>query len=183
MKHNIGDCPVSNRNLNNKTSLCIEEPSLTEGQSYVIKIIALNEVGLSTSLTSSTFIIDTTEPDIGEIKVSNPLGNHYMFVSSNIIARWSGFVDLESGISNNYVCLGRKPMTCDVSKLKAVVNTSSYAWYNLSLVHNEEYFVSLMSVNNAGLSTNLTASQPVTVDKTGRLKNNRKLVLSIFLKC
>ncbi len=165
-KHN---CAIPARNLNNRTSICIEDPAITEGQSYIIRITATNQVGLSSTVDSPKFIIDTTEPDIGEITALNPLGDEYDFVSSAILASWHGFVDLESGVFDYSVCIGTEPAMCDVTELVSVGNASSYTWYNLSLVHDDEYFVSIKSVNNAGLSTNFTASQPIAVDTTGKI--------------
>ena len=167
LEHNIRNCPIEARHLNNKTSLCIEEPPVIEGESYIVRITATNQVGLSSTLDSPVFIIDTTEPDIGEITALNPLGSEHRFVSSAILAHWNGFIDRESGVSGYSVCVGSKPMLCDVTELVSVWKTSSYVWYNLSLVHDEDYFVSIKSINNAGVSTNFTASQPIAVDRTG----------------
>ena len=168
-EHSKHNCPIQTRDLNNRTSICIEEPPITEGQSYIITIVATNQVGLSSNADSRQFIVDTTQPDIGEITAGNPLGSQYDFVSSSILASWYGFIDFESGVSGYYVCIGTEPLSCDVTELISVGNASSYTWSNLSLVHNEEYFVSIKTANNAGLSTNLTASQPISVDTTGKL--------------
>ena len=167
LENNKPDCPISARDLNNRTSICIEEPAITEGQSYTIIITATNYVGLSSTAESPAFIIDTSEPDIGGITASNPLGDQYHFISSAILANWYGFIDPESGVLDYSACLGTEPALCDVTELVSVGNASSYTWYNLSLVHNVEYFVSIKSVNIAGLSTNLTASQPISADTTG----------------
>ena len=167
LEHNKQSCPIPTRDLNNRTSVCIEEPEITEGQSYVIKITATNKVGLSSFVDSPAFIFDTSEPDIGNVEALNPFGGQYDFVSSAIVARWHSFIDLETGIDGYSVCVGTAPLLCDVTNLVTVGNTSSYTWYNLSLVHNEEYFVSIQSINKAGVSTNFTASQPIVVDTTG----------------
>ena len=167
LEHNEQNCSIPTRDLNNRTSVCIEEPDVSEGQSYIINIRATNKVGLSTSATSPAFIIDATEPDVGDVVALNPLGKQYDFVSSAILARWHSFIDLETGIHGYSVCVGTAPSLCDVTNLVTVRNTSSYTWYNLSLIHNEEYFVSIKCINNAGISTNFTASQPIAVDITG----------------
>jgi hypothetical protein len=99
----------------------------------------------------------------------NPLGDEYNFVSSAILARWYSFIDFETGVSGYSLCIGTEPTLCDVTELVSVGNASSYTWYNLGLVHDEEYFVSIKCGNNAGLSTNFTASQPISVDTTGTL--------------
>ncbi|XP_028399029.1 uncharacterized protein LOC114522522 [Dendronephthya gigantea] len=166
LENNKQNCPIPTRDLNNRTSMCIEEPDVAEGQSYVINITATNKVGLSTSANSAAFIIDTTEPDVGNVKALNPLGEKYDFVSSAILAQWHGFIDLETGVRGFSVCIGTAPSLCDVTNLVTVGNTSSYTWYNLSLIHNEEYFVSIKSINNAGVSTNFTVSQPISADTT-----------------
>ena len=168
LAHSKHDCPIPARDLNNKTSVCIEEPPITEGQSYIVRITATNHVELSSNADSSVFIIDSTQPNIGEITASNPLGSQYNFVSSSILASWSGFIDPESGVSGYSVCIGRDPFSCDVTDLLSVENATSYTWSNLSLLHNDEYFVSIKAANYAGLSTNFTASQPISADTTGK---------------
>ena len=181
MENNQHNCPISARDLNNRTSICIEKPAITEGQSYTIKITATNYVGLSSTAKSPAFIVDTSEPDIGEITASNPLGDQYHFVSSAILANWHGFIDFESGVSDYSVCVGTQPALCDVTELVCVGNASSYTWYNLSLVHNEEYFVSIKSANSAGLSTNFTASQSISVDSTGTVQFFVQICLFLLL--
>jgi predicted RNA-binding protein with TRAM domain len=161
------NCPIPRRNLNNKTSICIEEPPVTEGETYTFVITATNEVGLSSTSKSSNFVVDTTEPDVGEVIASNPLGEKYSFISSSILARWKSFSDKESGILEYIICIGKEPGLCDLKQSISVGTASQYTWYNLSLVNTEEYFVSIKSVNNAGLFTDYTASDQFTVDRTG----------------
>ncbi len=161
------NCPIFRRNLNSKISICVEEPPVTEGKAYVIVITATNEVGLSSTSKSMNFLIDTTEPDVGEIIASNPLGKEYCFLSSSVLAIWKSFSDKESGISEYLICIGTEPGLCDVKESVSVGKTSQYTWYNLSLVNTEDYFVSIRSVNNAGLFTDYVASDPFTVDTTG----------------
>ena len=168
-KMNRNSCPIPQRNLNNKTSICIEEPPVIEGETYIVVIAATNEVRLSSTSKSSNFLIDTTEPDVGEIIASNPLGKTYSFISSSILASWKSFSDKESGISEYLICIGRKPGLCDLKESVSVGKASQYTWYNLSLVNTEEYFVSIKSVNNAELFTDYIASDPFTVDTTGML--------------
>ena len=130
-------------------------------------ITATNEVGLSSTSKSTNFVIDTTEPDVGEIIASNPLGVEYSFISSSILARWSGFSDKESGIAEYFVCIGKEPGLCDLKESVSVGKATEYAWHDLNLNTTEEYFVSIKSMNNAGLFTDYTASDPLSVDITG----------------
>ena len=162
------NCPISQRNLNKKTSICIEDPPITEGETYIIVVIATNQVGLSSSSKSTHFVIDTTEPNIGEIIASNPLEGNYNYISSTLLARWKGFSDKESGISEYHICVGIEPGLCDIKESVSVGKASQYKWSNLSLVSIEEYFVSIRSINNAGLSTDYVTSDPFVVDTTGR---------------
>jgi hypothetical protein len=164
---NKNRCPISGRNLNNKTSICIEEPPVTEGETYLIFIKAINEVGLSSSSKSTHFVIDTTEPNIGEIIASNPLGGNYDFISSTLLARWKGFSDKESRISEYHVCVGTEPALCDLSV--SIGKALQHTWYNLNLDSTKEYFVSIKCTNNAGLSTGYVSSDPIAVDTTGTI--------------
>jgi hypothetical protein len=164
---NSDRCPISRRNLNNETFICIEEPPVTEGEAYIVFITATNIVGLVSYSKSTHFVIDTTEPNIGEIIVSNPLEDNYRFISSSLLAYWKGFSDKESGILEYHICIGLEPGLCDVQESVSVGKSSQHTWYNLSLVNTEEYFVSIRSVNNAGLSTGYVTSDPFSVDTTG----------------
>jgi hypothetical protein len=167
MKTKKDNCPIPRRNLNNKTSICIEEPPVTEGETYIIIITATNEVGLSSTSQSTHFVFDTTEPDVGEVIASNPSAEKYSFISSSVLARWKSFSDKESGISEYLICIGREPGLCDLKQSVSVGKASQHTWYNLSLVNTEEYFVSIRSANNAGLLTDYITSDPLTVDTTG----------------
>ena len=118
---------------------------------------------------STHFAFDTTEPDVGEVITSNPLGKEYSFISSSILARWKGFSDKESGILEYLVCIGTEPGLCDIKESISVGKASEYTWHNLSLVSTEEYYVSIRSVNNAGLFTDYVTSDPFIVDTTGIL--------------
>ena len=164
---NTNSCPILRRSLNNKTAICLEEPPVTEGEIYIFIVTATNVVDLSSTSKSTHFVIDTTEPDVGEIITSNPLGKEYSLISSSVLARWNGFSDKESGIADYHVCIGKEPGLCDIEESVSVGKTSQYTWYNLSLVSTEKYFVSIRSVNNAGLFTDYVASDPFTADTTG----------------
>ena len=161
------NCPILRRDLNNKTSICLEKAPVIEGEIYTIVITATNEVGLSSMSKSTHFVIDTTEPDVGEVIVFNPLGEEYSFISSSLSARWKGFSDKESGVSEYLICIGKEPGLCDIKESVSVGKGCRYTWYNLSLVPSEDYFVSIRSVNNAGLFTDYVTSDPFTVDTTG----------------
>ena len=160
-------CPIFRRNLNNKTSICLKEAPVIEGEIYTVVITATNEVGLSSTSKSTHFVVDTTEPDVGEVITFNPLGEEYSFISSSITAGWKRFSDKESGMSEYLVCIGKEPGLCDIKESVSVGKASQYTWNNLSLVSTEEYFVSIRSVNNARLFTDYLASDPFTVDTTG----------------
>ena len=166
---NTNNCPILRRNLNNKTSICVEEPPVTEGELYTVVITATNEAGLSSISKSAHFVVDTTEPDVGEVSASNPLEEEYNFISSSITADWKRFSDKESGIANYFICIGKEPGLCDIEESVSVGKASRYTWRNLCLVSTEEYFVSIRSVNNAGLFTDYVASDPFTADTTGLL--------------
>ena len=164
---NKKNCPISRRNLNKKTSICLEEPPVVEGDNYILMITATNEVGLSCTSKSLHFVIDTTEPDVGEVIAFNPFGEEYSFISSSVIARWNSFSDKESGIAKYLACIGKEPGLCDTKESVLVGKTTQYTWRNVNLNATEEYFVSIKSVNNAGLYTDYAASDPFSVDITG----------------
>lgn len=169
LENDDNTCIIPYRDLNNRTSICVEDAPVIDGEKYFIKIEATNQVGLSSMAESTRFIVDTTEPSIGDITASNPLGGRFGFISAELLAQWDGFVDLESGIMEYFVCVGTAPGLCDTVELVSAGNISRHTWSNLNLTHNEEYFVSIKALNKADLFTNFTSSDPVTVDKTGKL--------------
>ena len=160
-------CPIKDLDLHNRTSVCIDDPPFEEGVKYFVKIQATNFVVLSSTAVSPLLLVDTTEPDVGEVTVLNPKGEIFSFISSELLAQWNGFVDRESTITEYFTCVGTEPGLCDAAELVSAGNMSRYRWSALNLTHNEEYFVSLKAINSADLSSNFSFSEPISVDRTG----------------
>lgn len=164
---NQQNCSVKRQSVNNQTSLCIEKPPIIEGQKYIIQILATNEVGLVSTAASKPFTLDNSPPDIGVITVSNTIGKQFDFISTSLLTEWNGFIDRESGIKEYRVCVGTEPGLCNITNNATVGNVFHHTWYNLSLLNSEDYFVSIWSINNAGLSSDYISSEPFSVDTTG----------------
>ena len=162
-------CPISERDLNNRTSVCIEEPPVAEGVKYFVRVKAKNKLGYSSTVDSSPFIIDTTPPNIGQVIVSNLKDRNLEFISTDLLVKWTGFNDVESSISEFLLCIGTNPGMCDTTELISVLNNTKHQWSGLNFLSGNEYFVSVKAINNAGLSTNFSFSKPFSVDTTGKI--------------
>ena len=162
-------CPISERDVNNRTSVCIEEPPVAEGVKYFVRVKVKNKIGYSSKVDSSPFVIDTTPPNIGQLIISNPKDKNFEFISSDLLVKWDGFNDMESSISEFLLCVGTNPGMCDTTELISVNNNTKHQWSGLNLLSDNEYFVSIKATNNAGLSTNFSFSKPFSVDTTGKI--------------
>ena len=78
---------------------------------------------------------------------------------------WGSFYDPESELSGYKICLGKSQGECDeIDNVPVGLNTT-YSFHNLSLRHEEKYFVSVTASNMVGLSTKIT-SNSIKVDLT-----------------
>ena len=139
---------------------------------YTTKIRVENNVGLFTELYSDGFVVDTTPPFMGEIiylDSSSPRAEEAEehFSHSLIAVKWNGFWDKGSGIHTFYVCVGTQPGQCNIKNFTEVRNCTTYKFQDLPLVQGETYFVSVVAENAAGLSSEVTTSDGIFVDKTG----------------
>ena len=162
-------CPISERDLNNRTSVCIEEPPVAEGVKYFVRVMIKNIIGHSSTVDSSLIIIDTTPPNVGNIIISNPKDRNYEYISTDILVEWNGFNDVESSISKFELCVGTNPGRCDTTDLISFYNNTKHQWSGLNTANKKEYFVSIKATNNARLSTNFSFSAPFSVDTTGKI--------------
>lgn len=167
---NEHDCPISERDLTNRTSVCIEEPPVGEGIKYFVRVKIENKLGHSSTVDSSLFVIDTTPPNVGNIIISNPKDRNFEYISTDILVEWDGFNDVESSISEFKICVGTNPGRCDTTDLISLHNDTKHQWSGLNTANNKEYFVSIKATNNAGLSTNFSFSAPFSVDTTGKVR-------------
>ena len=169
------DCLLYDLDVGNQTFICLADLQFKNGNRYVTKVRAENNIGLSTELYSDGFVIDSTPPLMGEIiyvQNSSPVVKEAeeRFTHSKIAVQWKGFWDKESGIHASYVCIGTQPGECNIKNFTDVGNSTTYTFQDLPLVQGETYFVSVKAENGAGLTGDTETSAGIVVDKTGWLQ-------------
>ena len=160
-------------------------------QSYFIRLTQLLATGTTTTSDSFPFSIDYTSPEAGS--VYDGLGSDdsrncssnttfsseqqctsrsfsetdidYTNITNEISARWLDFRDNESNIAHYFWCIGSSPFADDIMQCENATNSQNRTLTGLSLQHNDEYYVTVLVCNYAGLCT-AKSSDGVLVDST-----------------
>ena len=178
----------------------MESLSLKPGSFYRLVLRGTNEAGLQSIIKTNGFRPDETPPYCrgSVIDVINETGTHDVdFVGDlkNIQAKWKCF-DYESGISSQFLAIGTYPTGKDVKLFEDIRVLSqtmmesemSYVkFYNLTIIPNKRYHVTVKIINGAGLKKTITsdgilldttpprvASQYIKDGKNGKDKNFTK---------
>ncbi|KAK3612519.1 hypothetical protein CHS0354_024491 [Potamilus streckersoni] len=81
--------------------LFVQYLRLVEGITHYTTVTACNTAGLCTSVTSDGIQIDTSPPVRGKVQDgTDSVDIHYQASNNSIGAKWFGFFDPQSGISN-----------------------------------------------------------------------------------
>ena len=145
--------------------------SLVSGTRYYASVRAVNDAGLTSSISSFNFVVDTTAPSVPV--VSSPY--QYLASTSNVPIQWGiGSTDSESGIGLYQVSLGTSlgaSNTVGWTTVSALATTLN----GLSLTNGTRYYANVRAINNAGLissvssfnfKVDVTASSVPTVSNT-----------------
>ena len=159
--------------------------------SYFIRLTQLSATGTTTTSDSFPFSIDYTSPEAGS--VYDGLGSDdskncssnttfspehqctsrsfsdtdidYTNNTNEISARWLDFGDNESNIAHYFWCIGSSPLADDIMQCENVTNSQNRTVKGVSLRHNDQYYVTVLVCNYAGLCT-AKSSDGVLVDTT-----------------
>ncbi|KAL4218457.1 hypothetical protein ACF0H5_023192 [Mactra antiquata] len=135
--------------------------NVSDGSVVYISVKGFDHAGLSDTVSSQDFVVDTTGPTTGDIIIdtTNHLSKDYL-TSNEMTVRFAGFIDDHSGISHYRLGVGSQPFTTDVISLfDWYDNSFSLDFTNVNLIDGHDYFVFVQAVNRAGLkSTALTKS-------------------------
>ena len=145
-------------------SAALGDVALPHGQPVYVTVVSRNDEGLKTPVTSS-FVADTTGPYItvrdGNESHSGDVSHQWQ---TNRIQAVLAVTD-ESPVTSTSWAIGTTPGGTDVQDY---VN-SGYATQlenpNVNLRHNQQYFVSVMSINSLGI-TSTKSTNGVLVDTT-----------------
>ena len=141
---------------------------------YSAHVKCINNAGLF-SMSSTLFVIDNTPPfSKGPIVAGvSPYGFfQYQSDNTSITASWPPFADDESNVESYFCAIGSEPYKDDIIPFENVGLATELTETNLRLSHGETYFITVISRNQAGLSSNITSlglkidtSQPLAESK------------------
>ncbi|KAL4218491.1 hypothetical protein ACF0H5_023225 [Mactra antiquata] len=119
--------------------------NVSDGSVVYISVKGFDHVGLSDTVSSQDFVVDTTGPTSGDIIIDTTkhLSKDYL-TSNEMTVRFAGFIDDHSGISHYRLGVGSQPFTTDVMSLfDCYDNSFSLDFTNLNLIDGHDYFVSV----------------------------------------
>ena len=126
---------------------------------YNVSVECINNAGLASS-SSSVFIIDSTPPfQTGPIVAGISRDSAFQYQSDNksIKASWPPFKDPESGIEKYYVAIGTQPFQDDIVTFENVFLATRLTKIGLTLSQGDVYYITVVAINLAGLSTNVSS--------------------------
>jgi len=140
---------------------------------YNFSIECMNNAGLATS-SSSMFVIDNTPPiPLGPVVAGVSRDGNFQYQSDDksISASWPSFTDQESGIKNYYVAIGTEPYQENVVGFENVYLATRITKNGLSLSQGGVYYITVIAINLAGLSANVS-SAGLKIDTSSPLAEN-----------
>ena len=163
----------------NSTSgfMMIPENVLFVRGQYNISACCVNNANLASS-SKSVFIVDNTPPvQSGPVVtgISCDGALHYQSDDKSIEGSWPPFTDAESGIQRYYVAIGSQPYKDDIVGFENVYLATRIKRTDLTLSQGVVYYITVVAVNRAGLSTNIS-SLGLLIDKTPPLADNADII-------
>ncbi|PAA79170.1 hypothetical protein BOX15_Mlig005162g2, partial [Macrostomum lignano] len=145
------------------------------GQRYFSTVTALDENGLSVSVSSDGFVLDLDNPSTG--LVFNSIGHSNSKYSSDqttLSCSWHSFFDRESYIKSYSACItsSNDASKCDVADWKNVKFEQRATWKG-PWHHGSTYFCRAKAVDAADRSSEAITSPGVTIDTTPAIAANR----------
>lgn len=131
---------------------------------YYITIEAITASGRHITSSSNGVTIDTTPPEVVspiehfDVSFSTVIPTRFQGNNNTISARWL-FRDLQSGIVEYLWAIGTRPFSTDVQSFESVGIATEAVNSNLSSVlqPNTTYYVTVVAINGAGVSSNATS--------------------------
>lgn len=143
--------------------------TLTHGTTYYFTVTAYNTAGLSTSLSSDGFTVDTDYPLEG-IAFNSLKWRNREFQSSNtsMNVSWSGFVDYCSGIDRYYVAISdtNDKIAAETLTFVPVALKTFHSFTDITLQHNKVYYGVVKASDAFGHFSKIVFSPGITIDGT-----------------
>ena len=142
--------------------------TLIAAQHYYFTVIAYNDVGLRTVLSSDGFIVDLDGPNTGMVYNTDRNRNYALqSATSTFDLTWHGFIDLESGVKGYYVALFEDTeVDTVVQEFTYVSIQTSVKLTNLSLMHGKRYFGAVKAINTGDIFSDIVISESKLIDAT-----------------
>ena len=172
-----GDIKFEETSNSSSGFIMIPDNVLFVGGQYNISAYCINNANLA-RLSSSVFIVDNTPPvQSGPVVtgISCDGALHYQSDDKSIEGSWPPFTDAESGIQRYYVAIGSQPYKDDIVGFENVYLATRIKRTDLTLSQGVVYYITVVAVNRAGLSTNIS-SLGLLIDKTPPLADNADII-------
>ncbi|MBI3512179.1 MAG: T9SS type A sorting domain-containing protein [Bacteroidetes bacterium] len=147
---NIGACASCDMRYEN------QNPSSPAGKVRSVVVDAAKNVS---AVQSQNYNIDLSHPSIiNVVNDGTAIDIDTTFNGTQLQANWTNSTDVNSGIANYYFAIGTTPGAADVVAWTNNGNSTSVTATALTLVNLQHYYVSVTSVDAAGMRSNVTAS-------------------------
>ena len=161
------DDVVQVQNVGLQTSKSFRDLHLSHGIQYYFTVVAYNNVGLHTTLTSDGFVVDNEPPVAGVVfNTERHTDSSYQTSNTTFSLSWHGFVDHHSGIKSYYVALGEHDIDEPIVNFTNVGLLSHYTFKNLTLEQGKLYQAFVKASDAAGHFSNATITRKRTIDTT-----------------
>lgn len=165
----LADDVLNKENVGLETKIQLSNLTLTHGTKYYFTVTAYNTAGLSTSLASDGFIVDTDNPLQGiAFNSLNWRNRDFQSSDSSMNVSWSGFVDFCSGIDRYYVAISETNDRVIAKTLTfiPVVLKTSHCFKDIKLQQNKMYYGVVKASDAFGHFSRIAFSPGITVDRT-----------------
>ena len=132
-----GDVP--SENIDSSSPSCFVESIVTDTYNN-FSTIAVNHIN-----------IDWTPPTLSTIADGTANDEDYTTNNTEISANWAAGVDANSDITEYFYCVGTSPYSNDVIDWTSNLLNTNFTQSGLLLTYDSTYYVSLVTVNGAGL--------------------------------
>jgi hypothetical protein len=146
------------------TATCLSLPGGVDGTTYYCRVYAVDNAGNPGPFSASSdgIAVDTTPP--ADFSVDDE--GDWSRGNTTLKASWTSSFDDVSGVGEYRYAIGTAPNGTDVVNWTTAGTATSLTRKGLSLQNGVKYYITVRARNGAGLWSNLTATDGITVDMT-----------------
>lgn len=136
-----------------------------DGKRVFVTVVATNGAGVSVRGSSDGLIVDTTPPEVGEMRFGHSVWHSERYTMDVVPkANWDGFEDTGAPIESFEWSMGTAVGATDLFDAVPVGRATLVTHPSAEMQHGETYYLSLTASNEAGMRTAYEHATPVTVD-------------------